>query len=94
MTGPDAQGRFDGAFIQRFRANGLRDSDPARYHNMVANPRVIVEKDGGRWRGLATPLSGDDYPIMWGRITEIRSSVDELHAGIQRQIPLVESSRT
>lgn len=67
---------------------------PAWYHNLLANPQVTVERDGERWDGVATVLSGDDYAVTWDRIAEIQPSVNEFQATVERQIPLVALTRT
>lgn len=62
---------------------------PAWYHNIVANPAVVVEKDGERWTAVATPILGDDYAATWVRIAAISPVVDEFQAAVARRIPLV-----
>lgn len=73
--------------------NGGSPKHPAWYHNVFANPRVVVERDGERWDAIASVLTGDDYADIWARIAGIQPTVNEFQASVERQIPLVELSR-
>jgi len=73
--------------------NGGAPKHPAWYHNVVANPQVVVERDGERWDAVASILTGDDYAAIWARIAEIQPTVNDFQASVERQIPLVELSR-
>ncbi len=73
--------------------NGGAPKHPAWYHNVVANPQVVVERDGERWDAVASILTGDDYAAIWARIAEIQPTVNDFQASVELQIPLVELSR-
>jgi deazaflavin-dependent oxidoreductase (nitroreductase family) len=76
-------------------SNNGATTDPAWYHNLVADPHVTVEVPGQEFTATAEPLTGDDYDREWTRIKEKYPFFAEhdKRSG-DRKIPVVALTRT
>jgi deazaflavin-dependent oxidoreductase (nitroreductase family) len=66
---------------------------PDWYHNLVADPAVVVEIDGEEYPATARPATGADREALFARIVEQAPFFADHQAGVQRQIPVVELVR-
>lgn len=62
---------------------------PDWYHNLVADPRVIVEIGHRRYEADAVPATGPDRDRLWDGLLAAYSFFADHQSGIDRQIPMV-----
>jgi deazaflavin-dependent oxidoreductase (nitroreductase family) len=65
------------------------DHSPGWYHNMVASPDVIVERDGNRREVIAHEAIGPEREALWGRIVDEEPSYAGFQAKTERVIPVM-----
>jgi deazaflavin-dependent oxidoreductase (nitroreductase family) len=62
---------------------------PGWYHNMVANPDVIVERDARRCRMIAREATGAERNAVWMRVVEEEPSFASFQEKTERIIPVM-----
>lgn len=62
---------------------------PAWYLNLVAEPRVEVQRGRRTFAATATPVEGEERERLWGRIVAIAPYYADYQRGITRLIPIV-----
>ena len=67
--------------------------NPPWYHNLVANPEVVVEKDGETFTTQAVVTQGDDRDQLFAQICANFSVFADYQARTERTIPVVELVR-
>ena len=67
--------------------------NPPWFHNLVANPEVVVEKDGETFTATAMVTNGDDRDQLFQKICERMPVFAEYQARTSRTIPVVELHR-
>ncbi|WP_219412569.1 nitroreductase/quinone reductase family protein [Pseudonocardia nigra] len=76
-----------------FASNAGAPQHPAWYHNMVANPEVVVEigRDGAveTRRTIATVLQGAERDRFYARQAELVPAFADYQAGTSRLIPVI-----
>ena len=66
-----------------------RRSNPAWYHNLVANPAVSVEVPGETFAARARVATGDERERLWRAQADLMPTFDEYQTKTDRQIPVV-----
>ncbi|WP_067478103.1 nitroreductase/quinone reductase family protein [Actinomadura hibisca] len=83
----------DGDRLLVFASNGGAPTNPAWYHNLLAEPQVTVEigEDGevARFEATAVPLRGDERDEVYRRQSELVPAFAEYQRGTDRVIPVV-----
>ena len=64
-------------------------SNPAWYHNLIANPEVTVEAGGETFRARATVTSGEERDRLWEQHAEQRPEFREYPKITNRVIPMM-----
>ena len=72
---------------------GGAKKNPPWYHNLVANPDVIVEKDGETYEATAIVTQGADRDALFKNVCEALPPFAEYQARTQRTIPVIELKR-
>ena len=70
-------------------SKGGDDDHPARYLNLLAEPRVEVDIRGTRSVRTARVATADERATMWPRITEAHANYAGYQSRTSREIPLV-----
>lgn len=63
--------------------------NPGWFHNLVANPEVIVEAEGKRFAARATVISGAERDRLFEQHAAERSTFRDYAAKTERVIPIV-----
>jgi deazaflavin-dependent oxidoreductase (nitroreductase family) len=80
----------DGEELVVFASNLGAPRHPAWFHNIVANPRVTVERGHERYEADAVALSGGERASVWQRLAQARPFLVEHQARAgSREIPLI-----
>ena len=80
----------DGDDIVIVASKGGAPSHPAWYHNIVANPRVVIEVDGARIEADARITEGDERRRIYDQHAEIHPGFTEYEAKTGgRVIPVI-----
>jgi deazaflavin-dependent oxidoreductase (nitroreductase family) len=66
---------------------------PAWYHNLVANPRVTVERDGETYEADARVVTGTDRDRLFAAQAQAMPGFAEYQAKTTRTIPVIELQR-
>jgi deazaflavin-dependent oxidoreductase (nitroreductase family) len=77
----------DGGLVLVAAAGGRLN--PGWYHNMVANPDVVVERDGRTCTMVARELVGPDRDAMWRKVIEGEPSYASFQRKTDRIIPVM-----
>ena len=80
---------LDGGRIVVSAAAGGAPRHPAWYHNLVANPTVVVEVGPERYEARATPSDGADYERLVEERSRSNPAFGRYQARTTRRIPLV-----
>ncbi|MEQ8230632.1 MAG: nitroreductase family deazaflavin-dependent oxidoreductase [Gammaproteobacteria bacterium] len=86
---PLAYHEVDGRLLIIASMGGAR-SNPPWYHNLVANPRVIVEKDGRTFEATAVVTDGADRDALFAQVCAALPAFAEYQARTARTIPVIE----
>jgi deazaflavin-dependent oxidoreductase (nitroreductase family) len=66
---------------------------PAWYHNLVANPQVIVEVGAERYGAKAEVITGDEHDRIYAEQAAIMPGFAEYQEKTERVIPVIALSR-
>jgi deazaflavin-dependent oxidoreductase (nitroreductase family) len=83
----------DGDRLVVFAANGGRPANPGWYHNVIADPRVVVEVGAQRFGATASIATGEDRQRLWDLHVERNSVFGAFAAKTSRAIPVVVLTR-
>jgi deazaflavin-dependent oxidoreductase (nitroreductase family) len=91
-TSPLAYFTLDGKLVIAASAAG-RDTHPAWYFNLLANPEVTIE----RWhdnaiesvRATTVPAEGAERDQLWAKITSLAPGFADYQTKTSRQIPVI-----
>lgn len=72
-----------------FASNAGKDTHPAWYHNLIANPRTRVEVGPATIEVSARVADDAERAPVWARQKELAPGFAEYEAGTSRQIPVV-----
>ena len=64
-------------------------TNPAWFHNLMANPEVTVEAGGETFRARATVTSGEERDRLWEQHAEQRPEFREYPKNTDRLIPMI-----
>jgi deazaflavin-dependent oxidoreductase (nitroreductase family) len=76
-----------------FASKGGAPSHPDWYHNLLANPKLVVEFGTERYDAIATPLTGDARDALYAAQVEAMPVFGEYQSKTDRVIPVVELRR-
>lgn len=65
------------------------DHSPSWYHNMIANPEVVVEREGSTYRMVAREALGPERDSLWQKILEEEPSFASFQQKTERVIPVM-----
>jgi deazaflavin-dependent oxidoreductase (nitroreductase family) len=83
----------DGGTIYVFASKAGADTHPAWFHNLVAHPRVTVERGSERYAAIATPVEGAERDAIFAANAAERPQFAEYEAKTTRVIPVVALNR-
>jgi deazaflavin-dependent oxidoreductase (nitroreductase family) len=69
-------------------SNGGVPEHPAWYHNLKANPKVMVEVGTETFRVVAKELEGEERFLVWPKIVEESPAAAEFQRTTSRTIPV------
>ena len=75
-------------------SNLAADRHPHWYLNLIANPMVTIETGTETYRGVATPLGGEDRDAAWSRLLAQGPHLVDHQASTARKLPVVAITRT
>jgi deazaflavin-dependent oxidoreductase (nitroreductase family) len=91
-TSPNAYLR-DGGRLHVFASNAGSPHHPAWFHNLLADPRVLVEigRDGAveRYAAVAREITGDERDRIYAQMSELVPAFAAYQAATTRVIPVV-----
>ena len=67
--------------------------NPPWFHNLVKNPKVMVEKDGESFMTNAVVTKGEDRSYLYQKVCEVLPAFKDYQARTSRVIPVVELKR-
>ncbi|HEX3781223.1 MAG TPA: nitroreductase/quinone reductase family protein [Pseudonocardiaceae bacterium] len=73
--------------------NGGEPTHPGWYHNILANPRVIVENSHETYDATGTVLSGAERERLWTLFNEEQPGLSRYLAGANRVVAVVALDR-
>ncbi|MGW4844292.1 nitroreductase family deazaflavin-dependent oxidoreductase [Nocardia brasiliensis] len=83
----------DGSDIFVIASAAGSDRNPAWYHNLVANPELIVEVGADRYRAKATPTEGEERTRLFAKAVTVQPGFAEFEAKTRRRIPVLRITR-
>ncbi|MCC6704233.1 MAG: nitroreductase family deazaflavin-dependent oxidoreductase [Thermomicrobiales bacterium] len=83
----------DGDDLFIIASKGGAPEHPAWYHNLVANPEVMIELGGETYPALATPAEGEERDRLFAAMVARWPFFGEYQRRIDRRIPVVRLSR-
>ena len=79
----------DGADLLVVASFAGNERHPAWYLNLVAHPRVEVQRGRRTFAATASPVEGEERERLWARIVEIAPYYADYQRGLTRLIPVV-----
>lgn len=79
----------DGGIPYVIGSNYGKDYPPAWYLNLLANPRVEVEREGQRQWATASLVAATDRPRIWADLVRVSPYYAHYQRNMSREIPLV-----
>jgi len=79
--------------IYVFASKAGADTNPDWYHNLVADPVVVVERGTEKYKATASPLSGEERDRIYAIQAERYPGFAEYQENTKRTIPVVELIR-
>lgn len=89
---PLAYHEVDGRLLIIASMGGAK-RNPPWFHNLVANPEVLVEKDGESFKATAVVTAGADRDRLYKSVCEALPPFAEYQARTKRVIPVIELKR-
>jgi deazaflavin-dependent oxidoreductase (nitroreductase family) len=83
----------DGDRLVVIASNGGADTNPSWYHNMKANPGLVVEVGADKYDAVATEIKGEERDSLYARMVEVMPGFGEYQAKTERKIPVLVLSR-
>lgn len=83
----------DGDRLLVYASKAGAPTNPAWYHNLVANPRVTVEVGNEQYEATATVITGEERDRLFNRQAQQNPGFAEYQAKTSRTIPVVALSR-
>ena len=85
---PLAYSRDNGHYVV-VASKGGAPTNPAWYHNLVANPTVTVEVLDEEFRARARVVDGDEYERLYNQHAERMPAFNEYRKNTTRRIPVI-----
>lgn len=82
--------RNDDGRVFIFASKGGAPTNPAWYHNLVANPRVTVELGEERFEAKAEVITGSERDEIYAKQVAVMPGFGDYQANTERTIPVVE----
>ena len=89
---PLAYHEVDGRLLIIASMGGAK-RNPPWYHNLVANPEVLVEKDGETFSANAVVTAGADRDALFKSVCDALPPFAEYQPRTERIIPVIELKR-
>jgi deazaflavin-dependent oxidoreductase (nitroreductase family) len=70
-------------------SKGGAPTNPAWYHNLVANPKVTVEVQGEKFEARAHVAAGDEYERLYSQHASAYPTFNDYRKQTSRKIPVV-----
>jgi deazaflavin-dependent oxidoreductase (nitroreductase family) len=70
-------------------SKGGAPEHPSWYHNLVANPDVVLEVGSDRFEGRAAEATDSERDRLYASMVEALPRFGEYQAGVERQIPII-----
>lgn len=83
----------DGDRVLIFASKGGAPSNPAWYHNLLANPQVTVELGGETFQATATPVTGEERDRLYKKQAEDVPQFATYQENTTRRIPVIALER-
>jgi deazaflavin-dependent oxidoreductase (nitroreductase family) len=83
----------EGDRVYIFASKAGAPTHPARYHNIVANPRVSVEIGADKYDADAVVVTGSEHDRLFAAQVAVMPGFGEYQAKTTRVIPVVELQR-
>jgi len=83
----------DGDRLLVFGSNSGQHHHPAWFHNLVANPQVVVERGDESFPALATVLTGPERDRLYAEQADRAPAFIQYQAGTTRVIPVIALTR-
>jgi deazaflavin-dependent oxidoreductase (nitroreductase family) len=83
----------EGDQLYIFASKAGAPTHPAWYHNLVANPRVTVERDGEAYEADARVVTGAERDRLFAAQAQAMPGFAEYQAKTTRTIPVIELER-
>jgi deazaflavin-dependent oxidoreductase (nitroreductase family) len=80
---------LDGDDVVIIASMGGAPTNPAWYHNLVANPQVTVEFGTDQYEATAVETAGDERQRLWDAQAAIMPFFNDYAAKTQRVIPVL-----
>lgn len=80
---------LDGDDVVIIASMGGAPTNPAWYHNLVANPQVTVEFGTDQYEATAVETTGDERQRLWDAQAAIMPFFNDYAAKTQRVIPVL-----
>jgi deazaflavin-dependent oxidoreductase (nitroreductase family) len=80
---------LDGDRVVIVASKGGAPTNPAWYHNVVANPNVIVELNGERFEATATVATGDERRRLYDGHVAVHPGFADYETRTERVIPVI-----
>ena len=84
----------DDGTIYVFGSKGGAPTNPAWFHNLLANPQVGVEHGAEQYEATATPLAGAERDAVFAQHVAAHPQFGEYQANTTRLIPVVALRRS
>ena len=81
----------DGEYALVASKGGARDH-PGWYHNLMADPHVMIQDGPAPWDGRVRLVTGEERSAWWDRAVEVFPTYDEYQAKTDREIPVFVAS--
>lgn len=76
-----------------FASKAGAPENPAWYHNLVANPAVVVEHGTEQFDATAVPLEGAERDVIYASQAKLHPNFAEYQEKTERTIPVIELQR-
>jgi deazaflavin-dependent oxidoreductase (nitroreductase family) len=79
----------DGDRVMVVASNGGRDAHPSWYLNLLAEPKVTVERGTETYEAVAVPALGEEHDRLFAYVSGVNPAYAEYQAAVSRTMPVV-----
>ncbi len=79
----------DGRTLVVIASYGGRSDHPAWYHNLISQPRVMVQTGKNRYPMVARAADPEEREVWWPRALAAYDGYDQYQSRTDREIPVV-----